>query len=237
MVGALEIQPVRRRALHEQVAEALRGLIAEGKLGPGDALPPERDLARQFGVSRVTVREALRTLQLVGLVETRQGGGNFVCEPSLDHVVAPLSTVLQHSRRRRAELLDARAVFEPAVARLAAERRSEADLAELEAILARQSERVARGELAVEEDSAFHLALARATGNGVVVHVIETINRLLLESRERSLKTPDRPRRSLEGHRRIAAAIRVRDAEAARRAMLDHIDAIGQSLRAAEAPS
>jgi len=228
--GELEIQPVRRRKLHEQVAESLRTLVTEGKLKPGDALPPERDLAKQFGVSRVTVREALRVLQMWGLVEARHGGGNFVREISLEHVVGPLAAIIQHNRGLRDELLDARSIFEPAICRLAAERCTDQDLARIEAILERQTQRVDRGELAVEEDSEFHLALAEATGNRIVVHVIQTINDLLLESRLRSLKTPERPRRSLEGHRRILAALRARDGNAARQAMHAHIAEIAATL-------
>ncbi|MBI3976970.1 MAG: FadR family transcriptional regulator [Chloroflexi bacterium] len=229
-----EIQPVKRRKLHEQIAESLHALIAEGRLKPGDALPPERDLAARFGVSRVTVREALRDLQLWGLVETRQGGGNYVCELSLAHVVGPLATILQHHRKLSAELLDARATFEPAICGLAAQRCTDADLARLDAILQRQAQRVQSGEVAVEEDSEFHLALAEATGNRIVVQVIQTINGLLLESHQRSLQTPGRAQRSLAGHRRILAALRSRDADEAHRAMFDHIEGIGQTLRAAE---
>jgi GntR family transcriptional regulator, transcriptional repressor for pyruvate dehydrogenase complex len=231
----LEIQPVKRSRLHEQVAESLRALIEEGQLKPGDALPPERDLAARFGVSRVTVREALRVLQMLGLVEARQGGGNYVAELSLERIVGPLSTVIQHHRALRGALMDARAVFEPAICRLAAQRSGEAELAGLEAILARQAGRVERGELAVEEDSEFHLALAQATGNPVVVHVVQTINDLLLESRLRSLQAPDRPRRSLDGHGRIMAALRARDSEGARQAMLDHLEEISRSLRSIDA--
>src|SRR5581483_4593736 len=123
--------------------------------------------------------------------------------------------------------------FEPAIARLAASQATAQDLADLEAILARQSERVGRGEPAVEEDSEFHLALA--TGNRVVVHVVQTINDLLLESRLRSLQAADRPRRSLEGHRRIVAALRRRDPEAARDAMLGHLQEIAATLGEARA--
>ena len=230
---ALAIQPITRRALHQQVAESLRELILEGKLQRGDALPPERELATQFGVSRATVREALRTLQMWGLVEARQGGGNYVRAPSIAHIVSPLSAIIQHNRQLQDELMDARLVFEPAVCWLAAQRRTEDDLANIETILERQRRRVEQGELAVEEDTAFHLALAEATHNQVVPRLIETINDLLLESRVRSLRTPDRPRRSLEGHLRIAEALRAGDAEAARQAARDHIAEIAAILRSA----
>jgi GntR family transcriptional repressor for pyruvate dehydrogenase complex len=232
-----EIQPVTRRALHRQVAEMLRRLILEGKLRRGDLLPPERELAKQFGVSRATVREALRELQLWGLVEARQGGGNYVGAPSIEHIVGPLSTIIQRNRSLQDELLDARYIFEPSVCWLAAQRRTEDDLAAIEAIVERQRRRVEQGELAVEEDSAFHLAIAEATHNRIVPQVIQTINDLLFESRLRSLRTPDRPQRSLEGHLRIVAALRAGDAEAARQAMGDHITEIGAILRAARTQS
>lgn len=231
--AGLNIQPVTRRALYQEVAESLRALILAGTPPRGEALPPERELAARFDVSRATVREALHVLQLWGLVEARRGGGNYVSLPSLDHIVAPLASIIEHNRALQDELLDARFVFEPEVCWLAAQRRTAADLTAIEAIIVRQTERVARGELAVEEDSAFHLALAEATHNRVIPRLIQTINDLLLESRLRSLRTPDRPRRSLEGHLRILAALRAGDAEAARQAMRDHITAIADSLRAA----
>ena len=232
---ASDIQPITRRALHQQVAESLRELIVEGKFQRGETLPPERELAQRFAVSRATVREALRMLQMWGLVEARQGGGNYVCAPSIEHIINPLSTIIQHNRQLQDELMDARFIFEPAVCWLAAQRRTDSDLALIDSILERQRLRVEQGELAVEEDSAFHLALAEATHNQVVPRLIETINELLLESRLRSLRTPDRPRRSLEGHLRIAAALRAGDAETARVAMRDHIVEIATSLRAARA--
>jgi GntR family transcriptional regulator, transcriptional repressor for pyruvate dehydrogenase complex len=230
---SIDIQPVTRRALHRQVAESLRALIAQGKIHPGDMLPPERELAKQFGVSRATVREALHMLQLWGLVEPRHGGGNYVCAPTVEHIVGPLASIIEQNRQLQDELLDARFIFEPSVCWLAAQRRTESDLAAMEAIIARQRQRVEQGELAVEEDSALHLAIAEATHNRVVPQLIQTINDLLLESRLRSLRTPDRPRRSLEGHLRILAALRAGDAEVARQAMRTHITEIAASLREA----
>src|SRR5262249_54415252 len=227
------VQPITRRALHQQIAESLRDLILAGTIQRGDALPPERALAKQFGVSRATVREAMRALQMWGLVEARQGGGNYVRVPSIERITTPLSTILQHSRQLQDELMDARLLFEPAVCWLAAQRRTERDLTVIEAILTRQRRRVEQGDVAVEEDTAFHLALAEATQNQVLPRLIATINDLLLESRLRSLRTPDRPHRSLAGHLRIVAALRAGDAGAGRQAMHDHIPEIATILRAA----
>ena len=231
------VQPITRRALHQQVADSLRELILDGKIQRGEALPPERVLAKQFGVSRATVREALRALQLWGLVEARQGGGNYACTPSIEHITIPLSAIIERNRQLQDELMDARLIVEPAICWLAAQRRTQSDLDTIDAILARQCRRVEQGDVAVEEDTAFHLALAEATHNQVVPRLIATINDLLLESRLRSLRTPDRPRRSLEGHLRIAAALRAGDAEAARQAMHDHVAEIATILRAARLPS
>src|SRR5215467_7825529 len=140
------VQPITRRALHEQIAESLRDLIITGTIQRGNALPPERVLAKQFGVSRATVREALRALQMWGLVEARQGGGNYVCVPSIERITTPLSTILQHNRQLQDELMDARLIFEPAVCWLAAQRRTEGDLNVIEAILTRQRRRVEQGD-------------------------------------------------------------------------------------------
>jgi GntR family transcriptional repressor for pyruvate dehydrogenase complex len=141
--------------------------------------------------------------------------------------------ILQHTRQLQDELMDARLIVEPAVCWLAAQRRTDFDLNIIEAILTRQRHRVEQGDVAVEEDTAFHLALAEATHNQVLPRLIATINDLLLESRLRSLRTPDRPRRSLEGHLRIAAALRAGDTDEARQAMHDHVSEIAAILRAA----
>jgi DNA-binding FadR family transcriptional regulator len=150
--------------------------------------------------------------------------------------VAPLASILTYRRDLQEELLDVRRMFEPAVARVAAARASDEDLADLQRILDTQRRKLAAGGSAIVEDTAFHAVLARATRNRVVMRIMETLNNLLIESRKLTLKQKGRPERSIEGHEAVVAALRRRDADAASLAMLMHIDQIADLMRHAVEP-
>jgi GntR family transcriptional regulator, transcriptional repressor for pyruvate dehydrogenase complex len=215
-----------RRRVYEEVASQIQRLIADGKLQPGDRLPAERDLAETFRVSRSSVRDAIRTLELMGLLEPRQGEGTVVRDLTPDSLVIPIATVLLRKRELVGELLDVRKMLEPALAGRAAQRASAEDIDRLESILRRQEEKTRRGEPAVEEDSEFHYAIALAARNGVVRRVLDVLMDLLRESRARSLQVRGRPERSLAGHRRILRAIRRREPKAAEAAVRRHLEEI-----------
>lgn len=225
------LQPIRKTRIPEEIADRLRRLILDATFEPGRPLPSERVLARRFGVSRGSVRDAFRILEVLGLLETRQGQGTFPRELSVDRLVAPLATVLAYRRDLQDELMDVRRMFEPAVAREAAARATDEDVAALESVLGSQRRKLRTGQSALLEDTAFHAALARATRNRIVVHIMETLNDLLVESRKLTLQQKGRPQRSLHGHEAIVAAIRKRDRDAARRAMHEHIDQIADLLQ------
>src|SRR5918994_7900636 len=173
------IAPIRRVKLYEEVAARIRDLIAGGELGPGRALPSERKLAEQFRVGRAVIREAIRQLEVSGLVESRHGGGNYVREITVEHLVAPIATVLNDMGHLREELMDARLIFEPQVAREVAKSATTEDLRQLEDVIRRQEVRTRDGQATAEEDAEFHRLLARSTHNTVVVRVMEAIDNLL----------------------------------------------------------
>ncbi len=227
------IEPLRKTRIPEEIADRIRRLIVDRTLPPGRPLPSERVLARRFGVSRGSVRDAFRMLEMLGLVEMRHGQGKFPLELSVDRLVAPLTNVLQFRPDLQDELMDVRRMFEPAVARMAADRVTNEDLDSLDQVIDAQRRKIKTGQSAINEDTAFHAALARATGNRIVVHIMETLNNLLVESRKRTLKQKGRPERSLVGHEAIVAAIRRRDGDRTERAMRDHIDGIAELLQAA----
>jgi GntR family transcriptional repressor for pyruvate dehydrogenase complex len=224
------LEPVRRSRIYEHIVGQIQALISDGKLKPGDQLPPERTLAETFKVSRTSVREALRALELSGLIEGRQGGGTFVRTPSSADLVQPLASALLAGRRELLNVLEVREIVEPAVSRLAAERATAEQVAELEAIVARQAEKLARGESFPEEDEAFHQTIVRAADNPILLRLLNVAMDLLRESRERQFQGGDRPARSLAGHRRILEAIKRRDGEAAYQATVEHISQIRQRL-------
>ncbi len=155
---------------------------------PGDKLPPERQLAEMFGVGRSSVRDAVRRLQAMGLVEPRQGHGTVICEVSDHSIISPLSSVLIRKWKLVAELLDVRKIIEPGIAARAAGNASPEQISAMEEILQRQEAKLSRGESAIEEDSEFHYCLALAANNSVVLRVLDVLMDLLQKSREQSLQ-------------------------------------------------
>jgi len=225
-----ELEPVRRTKVYEEVAERIRRLIVDGRLRPGDKLPPERELAERFAVSRTSVRDAIRVLELTGLLEPRQGEGTVVRELTPDSLAQPLASILIHNRLLLTELLEVRKMIEPPLAARAATLASAEEVARLEEIFARQQARAARGEATIGEDSEFHYTIATAARNRVALKVVDVLMDLLQESRERSLQVPGRLQKSLQGHRRILDAITRRDARAAEAAMQRHLGEIEDIL-------
>lgn len=217
-----EFQAIRKNRVHEEVAKQLERLILN-KLQPGDKLPAERELAEKLGVSRSSIRDAMRRLQLIGLVEPRQGAGTVVREISPETLVSPLANVISHKRQLVSELLDFRMMLEPPLAARAAEHASPEQVSQMEEILSRQATLLQAGHLAVEEDAEFHYCIAQASGNSVVLKVLDVLMDLLRETRSQSLQTEGRPMKSLAGHKRILAAIKRRDGVGAETAMRQHI--------------
>jgi GntR family transcriptional regulator, transcriptional repressor for pyruvate dehydrogenase complex len=175
-------------------------------------------------VSRSSIRDAIRSLELIGMVEPRQGAGTIVKELTADAVVNPLANALKLKEDLVGELLDFRRMLEPPLAARAATHATADDVAEMDEILNRQEEKLRRGETTIPEDTSFHYAVALASGNSVVLKVLDIIMDMLRDSRERSLQVEGRPQKSLAGHRRILAAIKRHDAEAAKDAMRRHIE-------------
>ncbi|HVP53277.1 MAG TPA: FadR/GntR family transcriptional regulator [Terriglobales bacterium] len=221
----VEFEAIRRNKVYEEVARQIQNHILE-HLKPGDVLPPERELAQRFGVSRGSVRDAIRSLELVGLLEPRQGMGTVVCEPSAEALASPLAAVLVQKRKLVGELLDVRKIIEPPLARRAALHATAAQIEEMEQILARQGEKVERGEMAVEEDSEFHYRIALAADNSVMLRMVDVLMDMLRETRRRSLQTSGRPQKSLASHRRILAALKRHDPVASESAMLRHLEEV-----------
>ena len=218
-----DFEIIRRNKVYEEVAKQIERLILK-KLKPGDKLPSERELAETLRVSRSSIRDAIRGLELMGLVEPRQGAGTIVRETSVEALVNPFANALKHRKEMVSELLDFRRMLEPPLAARAATHASADEVSEMEEILQRQEAKQGQGDAAVAEDAEFHYSIALASGNGVVLKVLDIVMDLLRETRERSLQVEGRPQKSLAGHRRILAAIKRHDAEAAKSAMRRHIE-------------
>ena len=223
---AMTIAPIKSTRIYQEIVRQVKAMIAEGRLKSGDQLPPERDLAEKFVVSRTSVREALRALESLGLVEIRPGEGTFVREVSVESLIEPLALVMVSQREAIAELFEARQMIEPALAALAARRATPEELSEMDRILEAQAKEVAAGRTGLEQDAEFHAAIGAAAHNRAITRIAHAVMDLLRQSREESLNTPGRPRRSHEDHRRLLTAIRDRDEAAARQAMIDHLQAV-----------
>ncbi|MGO9124878.1 MAG: FadR/GntR family transcriptional regulator [Terriglobales bacterium] len=220
----VELEAIPRSKVYREVARQLERRIAE-QMKPGDLLPPERELVQMLGVSRSSVRDAIRSLELMGLLEPRQGIGTVVCSPAAASA-NPLATALVEKRRMVAELLEVRKMIEPPLAGRAALHASSDEIADMEDILVRQEAKVRRGELGIEEDSEFHYGIALASDNSVVLKVVDMLMDLLRETRERSLQVEGRQEKSLAGHQRILSALKQGDAAGAEAAMRRHLEEI-----------
>jgi GntR family transcriptional regulator, transcriptional repressor for pyruvate dehydrogenase complex len=219
----LGFEAIPRNKVYQEVAKQLERHITE-ELKPGDLLPPERQLVQMLGVSRSSVRDAIRSLELKGLLEPRQGIGTVVCSP--DATPGPLATALLEKRKMIAELLDVRNMIEPPLAGRAALHVSRDEIAEMEEILVRQEAKVRGGELGIDEDSEFHYNVALASNNSAVLKIVDVLMDLLRETRERTLQVEGRQEKSLAGHHRILSALKRGDAGAAEAAMRRHLQEV-----------
>jgi GntR family transcriptional repressor for pyruvate dehydrogenase complex len=231
--GGEDYNPIQRSHVYEEVAYRLQKVILEGKLKPGDRLPSERELVRRFHVSRGSVRDAIRKLEITGLVRSRQGRGTAVRELSADALTAPLSTALARKEDILAELLDVRRMLEPPLAARAALYATDDEIAHLRDVVRRQQQKVRRGQLTVEEDSEFHYTIAVAARNSVVCKVLDLLMDVVHESRSNSLQFDERVKWSLAGHRRVLLAIEQHDPHAAEEAMRLHLQQISDLVLAA----
>jgi GntR family transcriptional regulator, transcriptional repressor for pyruvate dehydrogenase complex len=206
-----------------QVVEHVRRLIEKGDLKPGDRLPPERDLATEIGVSRPSLRSGLRTLQAMGVIQSRQGAGTFIAEGPPRLGGGPLSFLAALHGFTRDEMFEARRVLEVAAAGLSAERSGPEHLATMADEVAAMFASLHDPQQYLVHDVQFHRAVAAGAGNPVIATLIDTIAELVYERRRLTVEHARDLKESAEMHRRIYRAIRARDPEGARREMSEHL--------------
>lgn len=220
------LRPVGAKTrLYEQVLDRLRNHVTERGLRVGDRLPPERDLAARLGVSRASVKQAIVVLEVQGLVEVRHGGGTYLVRDSLD--LEPVERLVER-RRRLPDVLDAREALETKLAELAAERRTEEDIAELRAALGVMGQEIDEGADGVEGDRRFHAAVTAAAHSGILAEFMRSIADQITESRHESLRQPGRPVRSLAQHFAIFDAIEAGQPKQAAAAMRRHVRTVAK---------
>jgi GntR family transcriptional repressor for pyruvate dehydrogenase complex len=221
------LKPIKVKRVSDQAYEQIRDLIFRGQLRPGEQIMPERDLAQALGVSRPTVREAIKQLVTMGLLEHRQGQGTFVRSLSDQREANPLAAMIEGHSPTLEELLEVRMGLEGQAVSLAAQRATLEDLQVLENALARMLEENRSGRLGIEEDVSFHMAIAYATKNTVQVHIMKTFYDLLHYGIKENLHYLYEDPANLEmigqQHTEIVQAIKNHDPEAAYAAMKRHI--------------
>ena len=220
------MQPGPSRRVHDLLVERFRSIIRDGALKPGERLPSERALAEQLQVSRSSVREAIRSLELQGLVVSKRGSGTFIETDNLESMVSLIASTLSGGAETLKDIFEMRHLLEPQIAAVAAQRASAGEVGELEAILADQEREIAEGGSGVDADTAFHFALAAATHNSALVKVVSAVEDILRQSRDQSMQAPGRAARSLESHRRILQMVQAGDGDGARRAMEHHLTVV-----------
>jgi GntR family transcriptional repressor for pyruvate dehydrogenase complex len=207
----------------ERVIGYLRGAIERGELKAGDQLPPERELALRFGVSRPTVRSVLRTLAAMGVVHIRQGAGTFMTAgpPTLDS--GPLAYLAALHGFTRRQMFEARMALEVTVASLAAERANAETLIPISEATTAMFASLDKPDAFLEDDIQFHRAVAAAAGNPVLAAMVDMVASMFRRVRRRSIALATDLKVAAEEHRAIYLAIRANDPARARQAMLDHL--------------
>ena len=214
--------------LSEKVSRQLLEAIVEGRYKPGSLLPPERDLATVFGVSRVVVREGLNSLVSKGILTVRQGRGATVNPTEEWNTLDPEVLMLLYGDKTFDNLIQLRRIIEPELAFLAAQNITDEELEELQAFSDLPDTDTV--EEHVERDTTFHLIIARATHNPVLLIVLSSVSEMLRESRRRSIVVPEELGRARQWHHAIYSAIASRDPVAARQAMLAHLEQVESGL-------
>jgi GntR family transcriptional regulator, transcriptional repressor for pyruvate dehydrogenase complex len=218
---------VKTSRLYEQIVQQVEDSILKGQLKPGDQLPAERDLAHSFGVSRTAVREAVKTLREKGMVEAYSGRGTFVTNGTSHSIRQSLDLMIRiNPQEGSANLAELRAVLEPEIAGLAALRIEEQLVSTMREAVAVMDRSLQDPDAYVEADLDFHLSLAEAAGNPLILSLLDSIVGLLREQRSRIFLVDGGPERGQFHHKRILAAILQGDPEAAREAMRAHLQQV-----------
>ncbi len=232
------LKPISRPSLSDEIVEQIIGLISRGILRPGERMPSEKQLCQQFAVSRTSVREALRSLSVMGILEAHAGEGTYVSEDNSRYLERTLGWSLLLDRKLVDDLIETRLTLESETAFLAAQRASQEDLLETAAAIEGMEQSAAQPDRYLGFDVRFHVAIARASQNSILFQLLGMIRGYLQTWIKETLSaTPAddsavRAHKSIAEHRKVQAALTSRNAEHARQAMKEHILSSSADLRA-----
>jgi GntR family transcriptional regulator, transcriptional repressor for pyruvate dehydrogenase complex len=231
------IKPVARTSLSDNIVDQILGLIASGVLKPRDQIPSEKQLCQQFGVGRTSVREALRSLSIMGILKSHAGEGTFVAEDGRKYVEKTLQWSLLLTRKAIDDLVETRLTLESQTTFLAAQRASDADLREMAEAIDGMARSIGQPEAYLEFDLRFHMAIAQASQNSILSQLLGMIRGYLQTWIQQILTVPTsheaelRARKSVTEHNAILAAIKRRNAEEARQAIIEHLHSSSRDFR------
>ncbi|NEU31447.1 FadR family transcriptional regulator [bacterium LRH843] len=226
----MRFNPIKKDRASKIVIEQIKNAIQNGDFLPGDKLPPERDLAKQFSVSRGVVREAISVLEARGVVEVMPGKGMFLNTNSQEDLFDLINSLLENEDSSLSELLELRQSIESQAAFFAAERRSEIELEKIKDALGKLEVCYQEERVAADEDFEFHMTIAKASHNSMMVHTLRLISDIIIqgvyESQTDAFKITGQDKIALDGHKKIYLAIRDKDPEQARKAMITHLESV-----------
>lgn len=224
----MTFNPIKKNRASKIVIDQIKTAIQKGEFLPGDKLPPERDLAKQFSVSRGVVREAISVLESKGVVEVKPGKGVFLSTNPQEDLFELLNSLVENENSSLIELLELRQSIESQAAYYAAQRRTQRELDKIEDALNKLEACFLEGKVAAEEDFQFHMAVAEASHNSMMVHTLRLIADVIIqglyEARSDALLIPGQAKIAMEEHKKIFQAIKDKDPESARNAMINHLE-------------
>jgi GntR family transcriptional repressor for pyruvate dehydrogenase complex len=224
---------VRTSRLYEQIVQQIEESVLKGTLKPGDQLPAERELAQTLGVSRTAVREAVKTLREKGLVEAYSGRGTFITDGTSQAARQSFDLMIKVGQQEGSpHLAELRLILEPGIAALAASRIQEPEIVAMREAVAVMDRAQRDPEAYIEADLDFHLALAEAAGNPLILSLIDSIVGLLREQRIRIFNVEGGPQRGQIHHKRILEAVERHDPELARSTMRAHLEQVREDSKA-----
>lgn len=227
----MDWSPIKRTSISDEITDRLVTSIVSGHFAFGERLPPERELARWLKVGRPTVREAIRTLSVIGLVEVRPGAGTYVVQTHADFVSKAFSWAVLLDAQTTREVVEARTAIETEIAWLAAERATQADLDRLRSLVIDMEAACDRDEEAFgQADLEFHMVLALTSKNTTLSRLLSAIRSLLRQWIQRALREHHAYSSALQQHRAILSAVQAGDPAAAQEAMRHHLREMGRLI-------
>jgi len=224
-------KPIKHTKISDEIIGQVKSLIAQGILKPGDRLPPERELVKELGVSRPSLREALNSLIAMGFLEIK-GKRTFVKSMASGSIQEPISLMLKADAQKIFDLIEVRKAIETWAAFHAAQKATEEDIHQLEKILQRMKKAFQEGKPWEKEDADFHLGIAQSTHNPIQAHLMFSIHDLLRESVAKVFRDRNKVKKLIDQHDRIFYAIKNHSPEKAREKTLEHLNYVESEVKA-----